>query len=158
MTRRALIVASDAKLREALAIMLARMGYAVALAEGAHRALEIAAASHAHLAILAPAAFDGASQGVARELAHSVARLIVVAERPDVVDQLAGLGVKVDACIANPLAAGEVLTRLARILELEDGDDARTVNERALLMFDGFTLDVEGHSLTNARGEEVILS
>jgi len=158
MTRRALIVASDAKLREALAIMLAPAGYTVELAESARRVIEISTASRVDLAILAPAAFDGAFQDVAREMAHSVGRLIVVADQPEVADRFAGLGIKVDVCIAKPFAAGEVLTRVGTILELGNGGHASIVNERELWMFDGFTLDVEGHSLTDARGQEVALS
>jgi DNA-binding response OmpR family regulator/class 3 adenylate cyclase len=138
--------------------MLAPAGYTVELAESARRAVEISTASRADLAILAPTAFDGAFQDVTREMAHSVARLIVVADQPEVADRLAGLGVKVDVCMAKPFAAGEVLMRLARILELGDGGSLSTVSERALLMFDDFTLDIEGHSLTNARGQEVALS
>jgi DNA-binding response OmpR family regulator/class 3 adenylate cyclase/predicted ATPase len=158
MNKRILVVSRDAKTREALVRILASAGYAVEPTDSAVRAREIATAGDVALAILAPAPFGNGGPELARDMAEAIGRLVVVAEQPAALDRWSGLGIKIDACITEPFAAPELLAQVATILERDESGRGETVDERALLTFEGFTLDIGGHSLINASGQEVPLS
>jgi len=158
MNKRILVVSRHAKTREALVGILAPAGYTVELTDSVVRAREMAKAGDVALAILAPAPFGKGGPALARDMAEAIGRLIVVADQPAVVDRWAALGIKVDACITEPFEAPELLARVAALLERDDSSRGEIDREQALLTFEGFTLDIGGHSLINARGQEVPLS
>src|SRR6266436_2510164 len=158
MNKRILVVSRHAKTRAALVRILAPAGYAVESTDSVVRAREMAKAGDVALAILAPAPFGKGGPALARDMAEAIGGLIVVADQPAVVDRWAALGIKVDACIKEPFEAPELLARVATILERDDGNRGDIDREQALLTFEGFTLDIGGHSLIDASGKEVPLS
>jgi DNA-binding response OmpR family regulator/class 3 adenylate cyclase/predicted ATPase len=157
MSKRILVFARSARLRESLVGMLASAGHEAEATGSANRAREVATSGDVALAILAPAALGGAGAALARDLAGTIGRLIVVGEQPAAMDRLAGLEFKADASLPDPVSARELLAHVATILDRDEGGREK-LEEQALLTFEGFTLDIAGHLLIDAGGQEVPLS
>src|SRR5262249_31837998 len=88
------------------------------------------------------------------ELAGWPGGLVIAAEHPDVLERL------------RPHGRGQIVASIdpseiaARLEELLRGLDRSIADPQApeVLAFEGFTLDLSGHVLTNARGEDVALT
>lgn len=148
MKSRILVVADDASQRALFARWLIAAGYAVELAEGAKRAREVIAASDVALAILAP---ERIPEDLAGEISDSIGRLILIGEPA----QLGGLASNVSALPKN-LTEQDLLERIQAILR--DHPKQGTRESPDPLRFEGYLLDVAGHTCRDIDGKEVPLT
>ncbi|TMH26912.1 MAG: hypothetical protein E6H66_24465 [Betaproteobacteria bacterium] len=152
-----LVVSPDAKLRGHLAGILAFAGYSVTATESFDSLRQPATAGNTDLVILALAGLDDTVPALARDVAQAVGELIVVAE-PSAIARLTLLDSKVDAYIAKPFTEFQLLAQVARLLGRGQSGRAELTRAGAFLAFEGFTLDIPGHSLFNPGGQEVELT
>jgi DNA-binding response OmpR family regulator/TolB-like protein len=157
MRRRLLVVASDVRLRMALARWLAPAGYAVELAEGAKKAREVLAAGEVVAGILRVEPPDVAFLAVARELRETGSGLIAVVDEVDEIDRLRRLGFGADVYLAQPLKKRDVLDRVEAVMQpiSRPWDISEAIET---IDFNGMTIDMAGHSLVDAAGREVKLT
>jgi DNA-binding response OmpR family regulator len=155
MKKNVLVVAQDAAFRATLARLLAAAGYAIELAEGAKRAREVIAEERVDLGILAVDRLAEAEPQLAWELAAAVGGLILVAESRGALERLP---YPTNAHVVTSGDAREILARVHDALPAPVERPAAVGPAPETLCFEGFTLDLPGHVLLDAAGEDVPLT
>ncbi len=152
-----LIVADDARLRAQLAGWLMAAGYAVELAESLKRAREVITNADISLIIAAPNGMGISRIELARELGGRDEQMLIIEEPTDEAGTPAKAASRANGDIARPLSEqgvlGYVRSALAAAIPVR--------KERAgpqLIRFEGYTLDAEGRTCIDARGQEVLLT
>ena len=156
MRHRILVVAQDVMLRSTLARWLMSAGYLVELAENDRRAREVLADHQMALTIVvltrhtagAPT-FDPGEKG---------GKLIIATDQPPGLGRLTRSASKADANLSIPLDEQAVLARMESILRPSSDAKDAALQVPETLSFDGFTIDLAGHSLRDADGSEVPLT
>jgi DNA-binding response OmpR family regulator/class 3 adenylate cyclase len=149
-----LVVAQDAVFRANVARALITAGYMVELAESERRTSEVV--ERADIAVFSPDTFGSAGQDLARKLGRTTNNLILASDRPDLVDEFRPL---ITHCIVTSLNAQEILEQVKEVLETAETDTGAPGDPRSeMLTFGGLTLDVAGHALLDAQGQDVPLT
>jgi TolB-like protein/DNA-binding response OmpR family regulator len=155
--KRVLVVAKELALRAKIARILQPAGYAVELAAGEKRALQLAADGKIDAAIVVPGP-GLAGLPIARELRDAVPRMIVLADRTDDIGLFARSLPGVDAFLLHPLDQQRLLDRLANAMTLPANTGDETASAPAILRIDGCRLDLAGRTFVHADGREVPLT
>jgi DNA-binding response OmpR family regulator len=152
-----LLVAGDIDLRARIARALQSSGFALELAGDDKRALELASERSFLAAIVALGSIRTNPQTL-RALCDALPRMIVLSERVDEVDYLRHSLSGIEAFLLNASNAERVIGRIGEMIRL--GDRAREAVARppSLMRIDGCTLDLAGHTFTDAQGREVTLT
>jgi DNA-binding response OmpR family regulator/class 3 adenylate cyclase/predicted ATPase len=145
MRDRIMVIARDADLRGRLARLASRDGYRAEVAESFAHARRAGLEGFA-LAIVCPEGLDGGKGVALEELRASVSRVLVVAPAGG---ERSGSHDFVD--VADE---AELLARMAETL----APSAAPEPDEPLLEFEGFRLDLGGHSLTDPGGNNISLS
>src|SRR5690349_8679183 len=150
-TRTILIVARGAATRAELVRALRPAGYAVELAEGSGRAREVIASTRVDLGLVVAETVDE----IEPELLHALAGragLVIAAQDPVVLERLRNFDRGRLVASVDPAAiAARVEEVLLAAMEADD-------EQPETLQFEGFTLDLSGHALTDAQGRDVALT
>ena len=154
MKPRILVVADDAALRATVARWLLAADYAVELAESPKRAREVVANTGIALALVAPDPAGAVGVELARELGGQVEQVIVIEEQAG--GTSAGPSIEADHCIRGPLSEQIVLARVKAALGAMPIGEQRSAPE--VLRFEGYTLDGDGRTCVDAKGQEVALT
>ena len=144
MRDRIMVIARDGDLRGRLARLASRDGYRAEVAESFAHARRVGLDGFA-LAIVCPEGLDGGKGVALDELRASVSRVLVVAPS----GERSGSHDFVD--IADE---AELVARMAEAL----APAAEPEPDEPLLEFEGFRLDLAGHSLTDPGGNSIALS
>jgi DNA-binding response OmpR family regulator len=154
MKPRILVVADDATLRATLARWLMAAGYAVELAESPKRARDVVADTGITLALVAPDPRGAVGIELASELGGQVEQVIVIEGQAD--GTSSGPSVQADDGIGGPLSEQIVLARVKAALGAMRIAKPRSAAE--VLRFEGFTLDADGRTCVDAKGQDVALT
>jgi two-component system OmpR family response regulator len=153
---RILVVADDAPLRATFARWLLTAGYAVELAESPRRAREVVANAGISLAIVAPVGFGAAGVELAHELASQIEHVIVIGEPTDETGAPIAPPIRSSGRISMPPSEQDVLAKVRSALSAAPSRQAPAGPQ--LLRFEGYTLDAEGRTCVDAKGQEIILT
>ena len=128
-------------------------GYSVGLAEGERRAREVLAHQRVALTILA----RGQSGELALKPDQNCGKWIVVTDSPQDIGR-AERSASSDEAPSIPLNEQAVLTGVKSILQTQPNVPDGDPTESEIWSFDGFTIDLPGHSVHHQRGSEVPLT
>lgn len=151
-----LILADDAQLRAQLAGWLMVAGYAVELAESPKRAREVIANTDIALIMAAPNRMGISRMDLARELGGRDEQVLIIEEQTDEAGTPTKAPVRANGYIARPLSAQDVLGQVRSALGAMPFRKERIGPQ--LISFEGYTLDAEGRTCIDARGQEVMLT
>ena len=84
--------------------------------------------------------------------------IIILSARTDETDRVLGLELGADDYVAKPFSTKELLARVRAVLRRGSSDWQRPQDNRGLIRFQGWTLDVRKHELTAPTGARVELS
>lgn len=155
MRKLVLVVARETALRAKVARLLQPAGYAVELAANEKRALELIVHENIISAIVAPGA-GLAGLALARQLSYQVAKLIVLAERPDDLARLSRSLPGAVTLASDPLDEPKLLDCLAEAMTSSGSDE--TAPTPAALRARGCSIDAAGRAFIHADGREAALT
>jgi DNA-binding response OmpR family regulator len=156
MKARILIVAEDAQLRAQLAGWLMEAGYAVELAESPKRAREVITNTDVALIIVAPNRVGISRLELAREFGVRDGQVLIIEEQTDEAGTSTKAPIRVNGYISKPLTKQDVLACVGSTLGAMLSMKERIAPQ--LISFEGYTLDAEGRTCTDAKGQEVMLT
>ena len=151
MRQRILVVARDVTHRSALARWLISAGY---IAEGVKRAREVLANHKVALTILV----RGRLSAPPPELSETGDKLTVVVEESQDGAAVGSPALSGDRYVSIPFDDQQVLASVKAVLRSQHSREDEVSSTPALLVFDGFTIDLAGHVLLDRFGSEVPLT
>lgn len=159
-----LVVEDDEFVQTLLAAYLEKEGFKVMRALNGREMLCLLSQERIDLILLDLTLPDEDGLTLARQVrARSTIPIIVLTARTDRHDRLAALEIGADDYMVKPFDPQELCLRIRNLLARAGNGDypsSHTVAQRGkeVILFDGFTLDMAGHSLTNRQGELIQLS
>lgn len=84
--------------------------------------------------------------------------IIILSARTDETDRVLGLELGADDYVPKPFSSKELLARIRAVLRRRSADWQKPQDQRGLLRFQGWTLDIRKHELTAPTGARVELS
>lgn len=155
MKRRVLIVEDDEMVQALLAVYLEGEGFAVSCAENGAEMLAVLNREPVHLILLDLMLPDEDGLTLARQVrARSTVPIIVLTARRGHDDRLAALDIGADDYLTKPFDPRELILRIRNLLSRTAGAEP----ESAVLIFAGWTLDVDGRTLSAPNGADVRLT
>lgn len=155
MKRTVLVVSRQSGLRAKIAQLLQPLAFAVEVAADDKRVREIVARERLDAAIVAVDLLDGSDLGLARELARSLPKLIVLAHNPGEMKRLAALVPEAHIVRDRPLDHKQLVGLLA---DTRAAADNSAGDSTEILHFEGRALDLRGRTLQELDGGEVPLT
>lgn len=154
-----LIVEDDPSLRVLLGRRLQENGFRTITAQSAPEAWR-ALDSHAIDLILLDIMLPGTS---GLDICRTIRRdnaipIIILSARSDETDRVLGLELGADDYVPKPFSTKELIARIRAVLRRGQSDWHRPQEQRGLILFQGWTLDVRKHELTAPSGARVELS
>ena len=144
MRQRILVVARDVTHRSALARWLISAGY---IAEGVKRAREVLANHKVALTILV----RGRLSAPPPELSETGDKLTVVVEESQDGAAVGSPALSGDRYVSIPFDDQQVLASVKAVLRSQHSREDEVSSTPALLVFDGFTIDLAGHVLLDRK-------
>ena len=156
-----LVVDDDPRIRQMLIRYFEEEGYRVSAAANGKAMRETLQRQSIDI-ILLDLVLGGGEDGLelTREIrAQSDMPIIMLTGRQDVVDRIVGLEVGADDYIAKPFHLREVLARLRTVLRRrQPAERPERQDDREILRFDGWQLDVARRQLLTGAGTEIVLT
>lgn len=84
--------------------------------------------------------------------------IIILSARTDETDRVLGLELGADDYVPKPFSTKELLARIRAVLRRRSADWQRPQDQRGIVRFQGWTLDIRKHELTAPSGARVELS
>ncbi len=155
---RILIVEDERAVARGLEYGLSSEGYAVAWADTARKALEMARREKPHLILLDIRLPDMSGFDVCRQLRAEGGRMpiLMLTARDEEVDKVLGLELGADDYVVKPYSLRELISRIRALLRRAYGDLAATAAEQQL-SFGEVTVDLERLQVYR-RGEPIYLT
>jgi len=161
MAHHILIVDDDEFVRALIATHLENEGYEVSLAGSGEEMFDLMGANEFDLVLLDLGLPDEDGLVLARKLrARSGIPLMILTGRRELDDRLAGLDVGADDYLTKSVNPEEFLLRVRNLLNRSGGGTIAPVSskDKSLIRFRGWTIDLDGHSLTSPDDEEVAVT
>ena len=163
MAERLLIVDDEEEIRELLENYLGSYGFEVDAVADGQAMREALKATHYDLVLLDLGLPGEDGLTLARELRNdSRLGIVIVTGRGQPVDRIIGLEIGADDYVAKPFELRELLARvrsvLRRLKAAAPAAAASTAGRDALLVFEGWQLDLAARSLRRPDGEPVVLT
>lgn len=154
-----LIVEDDPSLRVLLGRRLQENGFKTITAQSAPEAWR-ALGAHTIDLILLDIMLPGTS---GLDICRTIRRdnaipIIILSARSDETDRVLGLELGADDYVPKPFSTKELIARIRAVLRRGQADWHRPQEQRGLILFQGWTLDVRKHELTAPGGARVELS
>ncbi len=154
-----LIVEDDPALRVLLARRLQENGFKAVSAHSAPEAYRALTENDIDLVLL-DVMLPGTS---GLDICRTIRRdrnlpIIILSARTDETDRVLGLELGADDYVAKPFSTKELLARVRAVLRRGSSDWQRPQDNRGVVRFQGWTLDVRKHELTAPTGARVELS
>jgi class 3 adenylate cyclase/DNA-binding response OmpR family regulator len=152
-----LVVAADIDSRARIARQLHASGFAVEIASDDGRALRLAGERNFLSAVVAVGSIS-ADLPMMQALRDAMPQIIVLAERPDDVVRLHSSLPGIATVLLNKSDEGAAFSRIGEMITRAGYARETAPPARGLLRIESCTLDLAGHTFTNADGREVALS
>lgn len=154
-----LIVEDDPSLRVLLSRRLQENGFKAITAQSAPEAYRALAENEIDLVLL-DVMLPGTS---GLDICKTIRRdrnlpIIILSARTDETDRVLGLELGADDYVPKPFSTKELLARIRAVLRRGTPDWQKPQDQRGLVRFQGWTLDIRKHELTAPSGARVELS
>ena len=154
-----LIVEDDPALRVLLARRLQENGFKAVSAHSAPEAYRALSENDIDLVLLDVMLPGTSGLDICRTIRRDRSLpIIILSARTDETDRVLGLELGADDYVAKPFSTKELLARVRAVLRRGSSDWQRPQDNRGLIRFQGWTLDVRKHELTAPTGARVELS
>lgn len=154
-----LIVEDDPALRVLLARRLQENGFKAVSAHSAPEAYRALSENDIDLVLLDVMLPGTSGLDICRTIRRDRSLpIIILSARTDETDRVLGLELGADDYVAKPFSTKELLARIRAVLRRGSSDWQRPQDNRGLVRFQGWTLDVRKHELTAPTGARVELS
>lgn len=151
---RILVVEDEASFSEALAYLLTKEGFEVAVAENGADAITAFARNGADLVLLDLMLPGLSGIEVCKQIrSHSQVPIIMLTAKDDEVDKVVGLEIGADDYVTKPYKSRELVARIRAVLRRQGNSEEVSEN---ILAAGGVSMDVERH-LVSVRGNNVSL-
>jgi len=155
-----LVVDDDLAIQEVLKQQLSREGFRVALASSHEEMTKYIGDGMPDLIILDVLLPDTDGFSIARELrARSDVGIIMLTGKGDTVDKVVGLEIGADDYVTKPFDRRELLARVNSTLRrTQQRQDQAPSNEKSIVSFADWRMNITAHELISPKGEEVHLT
>lgn len=151
---RILVVEDEASFSEALAYLLTKEGFEVAVAENGADAITAFARNGADLVLLDLMLPGLSGIEVCKQIrSHSQVPIIMLTAKDDEVDKVVGLEIGADDYVTKPYKSRELVARIRAVLRRQGNSEEVSEN---ILAAGGVSMDVERH-IVSVRGNNVSL-
>jgi DNA-binding response OmpR family regulator len=154
-----LIVEDDPALRVLLGRRLQENGFKAVPASSAPEAWRILSEQPIDLVLLDIMLPGTSGLDICRTIRRdSDLPIIILSARTEETDRVLGLELGADDYVPKPFSTKELLARIRAVLRRRSSDWQKPEDQRGLLRFQGWTLDIRKHELTAPNGARVELS
>lgn len=154
-----LIVEDELMVQGLLALHLKNEGYAVSRAATGKEMLAILEKEAVNLILLDLNLPDEDGLVLARRVrSRSMVPIIVLTARKDMDDRLSALKIGVNDYMVKPYEPQELILKIKNLFNHSDKGGVSALNDDGVMFFGGWTLNVPGRSLSDAKGREAHLT
>ncbi|WP_102225637.1 response regulator [Acidimangrovimonas sediminis] len=154
-----LIVEDDPEIRTLVTALLEGEGFQVAAAADVAEATERMAATFPDLLILDVMLPGESGLSICRRVrAASTVPILMLTARGDEIDRVLGLELGADDYLVKPFAPRELVARIRSLLRRAQMQPSAQTEDRRILTFDRFVIDLDGRDLRGVDGVPVTLT